>query len=101
MKNARATRAKLPFMLRNRAICDVIVVVVEVVVYASLCLQHAFQHIHMKRSMVCTSMKLIIFLQRYVRHTRYAVRVIVRKDEFTLVMADQFTIVRVIQASRL
>ena len=88
MKN---TRAKLPFMLRDSAICDVIVVVVvvvvEVVVYTSLCLQHAFQHIHMK-SIVCTSIKLIIFLQRYVRHTRFALGGIVRKDEFTLVMAN-------------
>ena len=46
VKNARATRAKLPFILRNSAICDVIVVVVEVVGHASLCLQHGFQHIY-------------------------------------------------------
>ena len=85
MKNARATRAMLPCMLRDSAIWDVIVVVVvEVVVYTSLCLQHAFQHI----SIVCTSMKLIIFLQRYVRHTRFALGGIFRKDEFTLVMAN-------------
>ena len=58
-KNAHATRAKLLFILRNRAICNLIVAVVEVVVYASLCLKRAFEHIHMK-SVVCTSLKLII-----------------------------------------